>query len=104
MFPTDDESSEQSATGVQASSSARSLPITNRQPNDDDYAVISDDEVQSSRLSSSPSSGSPPSNPEVVPETRATADILTFSSLSSQPPTDFEVCVLFVCIINYVLR
>uniref|UniRef100_A0A0N7ZB20 FYVE-type domain-containing protein n=1 Tax=Scylla olivacea TaxID=85551 RepID=A0A0N7ZB20_SCYOL len=88
-----DESSEQSATGVQASSSARSLPITNRQPNDDDYAVISDDEVQSSRLSSSPSSGSPPSNPEVVPETRATADILTFSSLSSQPPTDFEAWV-----------
>lgn len=88
-----DESSEQSATGAQASSSGRSLPITNRQPNDDDYAVISDDEVQSSRLSSSPSSGSPPSNPEVVPETRATADILTFSSLSSQPPTDFEAWV-----------
>ncbi|XP_045126072.1 FYVE and coiled-coil domain-containing protein 1-like isoform X2 [Portunus trituberculatus] len=88
-----DETSEQSATGVQASSSAKSLPITNRQPNDDDFAVISDDEVQSSRLSSSPSSGSPPSNPEVVPETRATADILTFSSLSSQPPTDFEAWV-----------
>ena len=94
MPPTDDENSEQNATGAQATRCAGPLPITTRPPNDDDYAVISDDEVQSSRLSSSPSSSSPPSNPEVVPETRATADILTFSSLSSQPPTDLEVCAL----------
>lgn len=92
--PTVDENPEQSATEAQASSCAQPLPITTRQPNDDDFAVISDDEVQSSRLSSSPSSGSPPSNPE-VPETRATADILTFSALASQPPTDFEVCAFF---------
>lgn len=90
MF-SDDENLEQGATGTQTSSSAKPLPITSRQPDDDDYAVISDDEVQSSRLSSTPSSGSPPSNPEMVPETRATADIITTSTLSSQPPTDFEV-------------
>lgn len=89
-----DESSEQGTTGTQTSSSAKPLPIASREPNDDDFAVISDDEVQSSRLSSTPSSGSPPSNPEIVPETRATADIITTSVLSSHPPTDFEVSAL----------
>ncbi|KAG0715652.1 FYVE and coiled-coil domain-containing protein 1 [Chionoecetes opilio] len=86
-----DENLGQNSTEAQASGYGRPLPI--KQSDDDDYAVISDDEVQSSRLSSSPSSGSA-SNPDVVLETRATADILTFSSLSSQPPTDFE-CVSF---------
>ncbi|XP_050693492.1 FYVE and coiled-coil domain-containing protein 1-like isoform X4 [Eriocheir sinensis] len=89
----DDESLEQGATGSQTSSSAKPLPIASRQPDDDDYAVISDDEVQSSRQSSTPSNDSPTSNPEVVPETRATADIITTSTLSSQPPTDFETWV-----------
>ncbi|KAG7154365.1 FYVE and coiled-coil domain-containing protein 1-like 2, partial [Homarus americanus] len=69
------------------------LPIGSQEPDDDDYAIISDDELQSSKLSSSPSSGSPPSASDVITETRATKEILTPDSLCESPPTNAEVWV-----------
>ncbi|XP_068204459.1 FYVE and coiled-coil domain-containing protein 1 isoform X3 [Palaemon carinicauda] len=69
----------------------RPLPIGSKLPDDEEFSVISDEELQSSRLSS-PSSGSPVSN-EVVTETRATTDVLTLTSLAESPPTNAEVWV-----------
>ncbi|XP_071533929.1 uncharacterized protein [Panulirus ornatus] len=75
---------------IQTPSTTHPLPTDSQQTDCDEYAVISDDEVQSSRLSSSPSSGSPPSNSDVITETRATEDILTIDTLSTSPPTNAE--------------
>ncbi|KAK3882390.1 hypothetical protein Pcinc_013228 [Petrolisthes cinctipes] len=69
------------------------LPIANILPNDEDYAMISDEELQTSRMSSSPSSESPLSNNGDTTETRATLDIISFASLNTNPPTDAEVWV-----------
>ena len=77
-----------------SSGKGHSLPIGSKSPDDEEFSVISDDEVQNSRLSSSPSSGSPTSNE--VTETRATMDVLTLTSLSESPPTNAEVCIFCV--------
>lgn len=85
------------AAGLEATSrtttqKGRPFPIGSKLPDDEEFSVISDEEVQSSRLSSSPSSGSPVSN-EAITETRATTDILTPVSLAESPPTNAEAWV-----------
>lgn len=79
--------------GPETSHKGRSVPIGSQLPDDEEFSVISDDELHNSRLSSSPSSGSSPASNEVVTETRATADILTPTSLSVSPPTNAEAWV-----------
>ncbi|KAK8727199.1 hypothetical protein OTU49_009746 [Cherax quadricarinatus] len=86
--PLENGTSVASATG-----SSHPLPIGSRDPDDDEYAVISDDEIHTSQLSSSSSSGSPSSSNDMITETRATKDILTPESLSTSPPTNAEVWV-----------
>lgn len=86
--PLENGTSVASATG-----SSHPLPIGSRDPDDDEYAVISDDEIHTSQLSSSSSSGSPSSSNDMITETRATKDILTPESLSASPPTNAEVWV-----------
>ncbi|XP_045622041.2 FYVE and coiled-coil domain-containing protein 1 isoform X2 [Procambarus clarkii] len=84
---------ESGTLATDTSRSSHPLPIGSQDPDDDEFAMIDDDEVQNSRLSSSPSSGSPASSSDVITETRATKEILTPDSLSSSPPTNAEAWV-----------
>ncbi|KAK7069603.1 hypothetical protein SK128_026901 [Halocaridina rubra] len=77
---------------LKASQKGHPLPVGSQVPDDEEFSVISDDELQSSRLSSSPSNGSTGSN-ETIVETRAIGDILSPAALSASPLINAEVWV-----------